>query len=72
MASETYEINLSTANPRGFRTETYLAEEGWALDRLDNGVVLLTNSTTGSLVEYSPYAWQSVRTENIDLSTVDG
>lgn len=71
MSNVTYEVNLTTSSPHGSRIATYLGEIGWEMDRLDNGVLVLFNEQTGSLIEYSPYAWQSVRTENIDTTEDD-
>lgn len=66
--SETYEVTLIGSDNTGVRGHIFLAEAGWTMDRLDNGVVALFNKQTGSLIEYSPYAWQSVQTENIDMT----
>lgn len=66
MNDEIYTVCLEKAGPRGSRKEQFFQSSGWEMDRLDNGVLVLFNKSTASLIEYSPYAWQSVETANIN------
>jgi hypothetical protein len=66
--NEIYYVDLAHANIDGSRQAAYHADEGWELDRLDNGVLMLMNTQQGRLIEYSPYAWQSVETQNINIT----
>ena len=64
--NEVYTIYLDKADPTGTRKQQFKQESGWEMDRLDNGVLVLFNEQGKRLIEYSPYAWQSVETRNIN------
>lgn len=66
MNDEKYYVNLEKAGPDGSRSSVFYQSEGWQMDRLDNGVLVLFNENGRRLIEYSPYAWQSVETVNIN------
>lgn len=66
MKDEKYYVSLEKAAPGGGRTFVYYQSSGWEMDRLDNGVIVLFNEQDKRVIEFSPYAWQSVETVNID------
>lgn len=73
MNDETYYVNLEKADSQGSRALSFHQSSGWQMDRLDNGVLVLFNETGKRLIEYSPYAWQSVETRNINTQEdIDG
>ncbi len=64
--NEVYTVYLNAADPRGLRKEQFKQASGWQMDRLDNGVLMLFNDSTKTMIEYSPYAWQSISTANVN------
>ena len=67
---EWYEIILNQPNEGGNRKDSYRQENGWSLEMKDNGVLMMINHQ-GTLIEYSPYAWQQVRTYNINMEDIN-